>query len=124
MPGLLRSPVKKATKGAGKRWIRRVRQSIPDRTVNADCRCRNAYGEIDANADEVVLDVRDLTLKGQIGRTLEQMEVLAPGQKLRHVNSIIPWPLFAMLETRGYRYRMVGREKGNINVLVWPISDQ
>src|SRR5690606_24264989 len=34
--------------------------SVPDREVRADCRCRNAYGEVQTHAEEIVLDVREL----------------------------------------------------------------
>jgi hypothetical protein len=72
--------------------------------------------------EEAVLDVRDLPLEGQIGRTLASMEALPAGRRLRHVNSVVPWPLLAMLETRGCRYRLVGRKQGDVQILIWPLA--
>ena len=83
------------------------------------CRCRNPFSEVDDGAEEVVLDVRGLSLTGQSGRTLERMEVLPEGARLRHVNTLVPWPLLAMLEARGYRYRLVGRREGAVHVVIW-----
>ena len=83
------------------------------------CRCRNPFGEVGEGAEEQVLDVRGLPPEGQSGRTLERMEVLPAGARLRHINTLVPWPLFAMLETRGYRYRLVGRKEGAVHVLIW-----
>jgi hypothetical protein len=91
-------------------------------TVHAGCRCRHPFGELADGVEEVVLDVRELPLKGQIGRTLASMEALPAGQRLRHVNSVVPWPLFAMLETRRYRYRLVDRKEGKVQVLIWPLA--
>lgn len=86
------------------------------------CRCRNPFGEVGEGTEEVVLDVRDLPLTGQEARTLERMEVLPAGARLRHINTLVPWPLFAMLETRGYRYRLVGRKEGAVHVLIWGVA--
>lgn len=105
-------------------WLGRGGRLAPDRAVSAGCRCRNPFGELKDDMEEVVLDVRDLPLTGQIGRTLARMEELPVGQRLRHVNSLVPWPLFAMLETRGYRYRLVGRKAGDVHVLIWSLAQQ
>lgn len=106
------------------RWRRptRRRNLTPDRSVRSDCQCRHPYGDIVEVDREVLLDVRSLPLEGQVGRTLRQIELLRSGDKLRLVSSLLPWPLFAMLETRGYRYRLVGREAGNIQILIWSLN--
>lgn len=82
-------------------------------------RCRDPYGEVGQGTAEVVLDARELPIEGLEGRTLERMEVLPQGARLRLLSSLIHWPLFAMLETRGYRYRLVGRKDGAVHILVW-----
>lgn len=104
-----------------RRWPRK-RSAIPDRTVRSDCRCRSPFGELKRETGEQVLDVRRLSLRGQIGRTLERMESLADGERLRHINHLVPWPLFAMLETRGYRYRLVENNPENVQVLIWRLD--
>src|SRR5690606_20190242 len=96
--------------------------SMPDRTVGAECRCRDPYGEPATVGKEMVLDVRDLPMEGQVGHTLARMEVLPAGQTLRHINTLVPWPLLAMLDTRGYRYRLVGRKEGDVHILIWPLA--
>lgn len=103
-------------------WLGRGARVAPAaRTADEGCRCRNPFGELGDGREEVVLDVRDLPLKGQIGRTLAEMETLTAGRRLRHVNTLVPWPLFAQLEIRGYRYRLVGRKTGDVHVLIWPL---
>lgn len=104
-----------------KRRPGRAERATPEQATSG-CRCRNPYGELLTSVEEVVLDVRELPLEGQIGRTLERMEVLPAGQRLRLVNALIPWPLFAMLDTRGYRYRLVGRKQGDFHVLIWSLA--
>lgn len=103
-------------------WSRKSTPSIPDRRVRSDCGCRSPFGEIAAEAGEQVLDVRHLPMRGQIGRTLERMESLPEGERLRHINTLVPWPLFAMLETRGYRYRLAEQNSGNVQVLIWRLD--
>jgi hypothetical protein len=83
-----------------------------------ECRCRNPFGEV-GTGEEEVLDVRELAPEGQIGRTLERMEVLPDGSRLRHINTLIQWPLLAMLEGRGHRYRLVGRKDGAVHIVIW-----
>jgi predicted nucleic acid-binding protein len=109
--------------GLWRHWRRRGARVAPDSSmVDAGCRCRNPFGEPGDGGEEVVLDVRELPLSGQIGRTLAEMETLPAGRRLRHVNTVVPWPLFAQLEIRGYRYRLVGRKAGNVHVLIWPLA--
>lgn len=90
--------------------------------VGTDCRCRNPFSELVDGVDEVVLDVSDLPWTGQIGRTLALMEELPAGARLRHVNSMISWPLLAALDTRGYRYRLVGRKEDGVHLLIWRLT--
>ena len=99
-------------------WLGRLARLFSGSIPREECRCRNAFGDVEEGA-EVVLDVRELPQEGQTGRTLERMEVLPAGKRLRHVNTLIPWPLLAMLDTRGYRYRLVGRKEGAVHILIW-----
>lgn len=85
----------------------------------ADCAGRQPFGEASHPAPEVVLDTRDLPMIGEIGRTLASMEALPPGHRLRHVSHMVSWPLLAMLETRGYTYRLVGRQRDAVHLLIW-----
>lgn len=71
---------------------------------------------------EVLLDVRGLPENGRDGLTLARLESLAPGGRLRQLTTTVPWPLFAMLETRGYRYCLVERNPGNVQVVIWRLA--
>lgn len=102
----------------GRVWLGRLTRLFSEPVTREECRCRNPFGEVGEGA-EVVLDVRGLSLEGQTGRTLERMEVLPADKRLRHINTLVPWPLLAMLETRGYRYRLVGRKEGAVQILIW-----
>lgn len=104
--------------------LRRLRSRIGgrrmvQRIVQPDCRCRGPFGELTTEAEEVVLDVRELPMHGQIGRTLEQMEVLPDAQRLRLIDSLIPWPLFSRLDGFHHRYRVVGQKNGDFHILIW-----
>ena len=131
MDELSRSPGRGANGFDGSREPHRARRHWPGRgpratldasRVDAGCRCANPFEEPEDGREAVVLDVRDLPLQGQIGRTLAALDALPAGHRLRHVNTVVPWPLFALLEIRGFRYRLVGRETGNVHVLIWPLA--
>ena len=98
--------------------VRRLRGIFSGPTPRDGCRCSNPLGEVGEGA-ELVLDVRGLSLEGQTGRTLERMEVLPADHRLRHVNTLVSWPLLALLDGRGYRYRLVGRKEGAVHILIW-----
>lgn len=109
--------------GSGRWWrLPAGSRGVPDRKVHSRCGCRDPYGEFRDDAAEVVLDARRLPMAGRANRTLARMEGVNPGSRLRHVDEIIPWSLFPMLETRGYGYRIVSREAGDVQVLIWQLG--
>lgn len=115
MQTMLRGTDGSRTRPPRRRWWGPRARPVPD------CRCRNAFGELGGEVEEVQLDVRGLSMDDQIGQTLARMEALPAGKRLRQIGPSILWPLLAMLETRGYRYRLVGRREDGIHMLIWSL---
>lgn len=88
-------------------------------TTDPPCRCRNPFGDLPGEREEILLDTRDLPMEGQIGRTLLIADSLSSRQRLRQVSQGISWPLAAMLEMRGFRYRIVRAGTDGAELLVW-----
>ncbi len=88
-------------------------------TTDPPCRCRNPFTDLPDEREEILLDVRDLPLEGQIGRTLLIADSLSSSQRLRQVSEEICWPLVSMLELHGFRYRIVRAGRGSAELLVW-----
>lgn len=72
---------------------------------------------------EIRLDVRGLPPCEPMERILGQLAVLAPGERLAALLSREPVPLFALLEERGFAWRVTVLGPGRCELLVWRRDD-
>lgn len=70
-------------------------------------------------AQERVLDVLWLDPPEPLERTLEALETLAPGERLRVLIHRKPQMLFPILKEWGYTYQMSDCPDGSYEILIW-----
>lgn len=116
----LKDPPTGSSGRPARRWARLRAYFAPRRDWTGPCRCRDPFTEPTAAMAEVLVDARELPLDEQISRTLSACAALPEGRRIRHVNASVPWPLLPMLETRGWTYRLLARENGTAEILIWP----
>ncbi|MEJ5210381.1 MAG: DUF2249 domain-containing protein [Burkholderiales bacterium] len=68
---------------------------------------------------ERVLDVRALEPPEPLERTLEALDELAPGERLRVLLPREPFPLYGILDRYGYSRRTEPLADGGFAVLIW-----
>jgi len=68
---------------------------------------------------EYVLDLRGLEPPEPLERTLEALDTLAPGSRLRILVPHEPFPLYAILDRHGYRWQSEALPDGGFAVLIW-----
>lgn len=76
-----------------------------------------------APARETLLDVRGLEPCEPMERILARLGQLEPGVRLRALLSREPVPLFALLEQRGFHWRVERLEPGRCEIVVWKRGD-
>ena len=70
-----------------------------------------------------VLDVSDLAPPEPMERILAALESLAPGEFLRVLHRREPWPLFPLLEQRGFRHDLRACQPPGFAILIWRATD-
>jgi len=70
-------------------------------------------------APDKVLDARDLLPPEPLERTLEALDELQPGQRLRLLLSREPHPLYGILNRNGYRHQTEPQPEGHFAILIW-----
>lgn len=68
---------------------------------------------------EIVLDARDLMPPEPLERTLEALDELQPGQRLRLLLPREPYPLYGILDRNGYHHRTELEPEGHFAILIW-----
>lgn len=70
-----------------------------------------------------VLDVSELAPPEPMERILVEVESLAPGEYLRVLHRREPWPLFPVLEQRGFGHAMRPCHPPGFAILIWRTTD-
>lgn len=70
-----------------------------------------------------ILDVSELAPPEPMERILAELESLAAGEYLRVLHRREPWPLFPLLEQRGFRHDMRQRQPPGFAILIWRAAD-
>lgn len=70
-----------------------------------------------------VLDVSDLAPPEPMERVLAEVERLGAGEYLRVLHRREPWPLFPVLEQRGFAHSMRACATPGFVILVWRAPD-
>lgn len=70
------------------------------------------------------LDVSELEPPEPMERILVEIEGLGAGEYLRVLHRREPWPLFPMLEQRGFAYSMGVCASPGFVILVWRAADE
>lgn len=68
---------------------------------------------------ERLLDARELEPPEPLERTLEALDELVQGERLRVLLPREPFPLYAILDRHGYRRRTEPLADGGFAVLIW-----
>ena len=74
-------------------------------------------------AEELLLDVRELEPPEPLVRVLAAAEQLLPGRRIRMVQRFEPFPLYPMLQERGFCYRVEPRDATCYDILIWRADD-
>jgi uncharacterized protein (DUF2249 family) len=72
---------------------------------------------------ERLLDVSELAPPEPLERILDAAEELRAGERLRVLHRREPWPLFPMLEDRGFAHRMRALNPPGFEILIWRAGD-
>lgn len=73
----------------------------------------------DALPPERLIDARDLEPPEPLERTLEALDALLPGQRLRLLLPREPYPLYGILDRYGWRRRTELLDDGTYAILIW-----
>jgi len=74
---------------------------------------------VSASPADIVIDGRDLEPPEPFVKTMETLDQIAPGQKLRLLVGREPFPLFRALELNGFVWQSTHRSDGAVEVLIW-----
>lgn len=66
-----------------------------------------------------VLDARSMAPPEPMERTLEALDELLPGQRLRLLLPREPYPLYGILDRNGYRHQSEPQPEGHFAILIW-----
>ena len=69
-------------------------------------------------ADEILIDARGLEPPEPMEKAMQALLLLGPGQHLRMLLHREPYPLYAILENRGYRHDAVMQPDGSYVILI------
>ncbi len=84
------------------------------------CRCREPIvTEIVRGRRDVALDLRATECCREIGPVLRAAAALRDDEYLRVRTRTLSLPLLAAIQGHGHRYQIVGREKGQVEMIVW-----
>jgi hypothetical protein len=70
-----------------------------------------------------VLDVSELAPPEPMERILAELDSLAAGEFLRVLHRREPWPLFPLLEQRGFAHAMRPCQPPGFAILIWRATD-
>ena len=70
-----------------------------------------------------VLDVSELAPPEPMERILVELDSLAAGEYLRVLHRREPWPLFPLLEQRGFGHDMRPCQPPGFAILIWRAAD-
>jgi uncharacterized protein (DUF2249 family) len=68
---------------------------------------------------EKILDARGMEPPEPMERTLEALDELLPGQRLRLLLPREPYPLYGILDRNGYRHQTEPQPDGHFAILIW-----
>ena len=68
----------------------------------------------------IELDVRDLEPPEPFQQALAALAALKPGERLRMLHRREPFPLYVMLNERGFSHRTTQLADGSYEILIWP----
>ena len=71
-----------------------------------------------APADEILIDARWLEPPEPMEKVLRALALLQPGQHIRLLLHREPFPLYSILDSRGYRHDTVPQADGSYVVLI------
>lgn len=74
---------------------------------------------MNAELPERLIDARELEPPEPLERTLEALDELQPGQRIRLLLPRRPFPLYAILDQNGWRHRTEELPDGTFAILIW-----
>lgn len=69
-------------------------------------------------SDEILIDARGLEPPEPMEKAMQALLLLGPGQHIRMLLHREPYPLYAILENKGYRYDAVMQPDGSYAILI------
>jgi TusA-related sulfurtransferase len=73
-------------------------------------------------SDEILIDARWLEPPEPMEKALQALAGMQPGQQVRMLLHREPYPLYAILENRGYRHDAVMQADGSYEILIRPAA--
>ncbi|HEX6560362.1 MAG TPA: DUF2249 domain-containing protein [Longimicrobiales bacterium] len=89
-----------------------------DANAQAEVKAAAATGDMPAEEDLVVLDVRGLEPPEPMVQTLSALETLPPGKSLLQINARVPQFLLAELDQRGFEYVLLNELPDQVRGLI------
>lgn len=68
---------------------------------------------------DLILDARDMAPPEPMERTLEALDALQPGQRLRVLLPREPFPLYGILGRNGYHHQAEPQPDGHFAIVIW-----
>jgi len=73
---------------------------------------------------EILLEVHDLQPPLPMERALDALDKLQPGEYIKMVHRMQPFPLFKILDENGFRYRVTNSDTSAFDIYIWHASDK
>lgn len=73
---------------------------------------------------EIILDVSQLEPCEPLQRVLEALAQLSPGEYLRVLHRMEPYPLYPILNQQGYIWQTQPGQQTPLEIFIWPAHDK
>jgi len=73
---------------------------------------------------EILLEVHELQPPLPMELALDALDKLQPGEYIKMVHRMQPFPLFKILDENGFRYRITASDTSAFDIYIWYASDR
>jgi hypothetical protein len=73
---------------------------------------------------EIILDVHQLQPPAPMDLALDALEKLQPGDHIKMIHRMQPFPLYKILDENGFRHRVVAGTLSAFDIYIWKGSDK
>ena len=73
---------------------------------------------------EILLEVHELAAPQPMELVLDALDQLVPGEYIRMVHRMQPFPLYKILDENGFRYKVAPGEISAFDIYIWHAKDK